>query len=262
MLRDGSSDSDPADGGKRGAAVKTWKRMVENLKLMKGMSFSQKLDHLWTYYRFHILGLVLFLVIAGAILHAAFGPHRETVFSVMLVDAGGDEAVVAETFDSFLSSLDLDEKTQAASYTTASVLGDNGVQSLQMLVMNVISGEVDAFFCRRDVANYLLKSGALCDLQEIMPQEVMAAWADRLIYVDAAALAKWTEASNEGDFTDADLLLESPEGLEQPVAVAFDVTEACVAAFGRSVDEGALYFAPSVTTVHEDVLVRFLNTLG
>ena len=235
--------------------------MVENLKLMKGMTFSQKLDHLWTYYRFHILGLVIFVVIAGSILHAAFGPHRDSVFSVMLVDAGGDEAVTAETFDTFIASLNLDPKTEEATWTTASVLGDSGVQALQMLVMNVISGEVDAFFCRPDITNYLLKSGALCDLNEIMPEEVLAAWSGRLIYVDAAALAAWTEASNAGDFSDADLLLLSPEGAGQPVPVAFDVTEACVAALSRPAEEGPLYFAPSVTTVHEENLIRFLETL-
>ena len=231
----------------------------EDLGKMKGMRAGEVVEHIWSYYRFHLLVLVISILIF--LLHAIAGPKVETVFSAILVDTGAGEEVTERLTSDFGAVLNLDERSQRVTFDTTSVLGDNAVTALQMLVMRVIAGEADVFLCNTDIVNYLLKSGALSDLAEILPEKTLEQWNGLLIYVDADALAAWTEANNAGDFQEVDLISDSPEGMSRPVPVGMDVTEACRTALGRAEDTGKLYCVASVTTTHPESIAGFLDYL-
>ena len=219
------------------------------------------MEHIWSYYRFHLLALVLCVLFAVFLLRAALGPRVETVFSAILVDTGAEDAAAERLAGDLGNALEIDPARQRVTVDAVSVLGDDPVRTLETLVLRIIAGEADVVVCHGEIANYLLKSGALSDLSEVLPPETLDRWADRALYVDAVALAEWTEASNAGDIRDVNLVFDSPEGMARPVAVALDVTEDCTALSLPEQGE-PLCCVVAVTTTHTESVARFLDYLG
>ena len=230
---------------------------------MKGMKPGQVVAHLWEYYRFHLLVLALVLFFAIGLGKAMFGKKPETVFSAVLVNVGGVEEEACQALETQLADLlELDPETQLVDLRTVTVMPDNALVSLQSLMLQVVSGETDLFLCTGDIANYLLKSGAVSDLGSVLSAETLDRYGDKLIYADAEELTAWTEASQSGSAPEVDLLHSTPEGLVQPVAVAIEMTEQWQAVLGGMRSDGPLYGAVAVTTDRQENLDRVLQWLA
>ncbi|MBR1658960.1 MAG: hypothetical protein IJ705_01415 [Oscillospiraceae bacterium] len=242
-----------------------WKKTKAELAKMRGMGFGEAVDYFFTYYKIHLLVFALGVFFLVLICQAFFGKRQELVFSAMLVNTGIPQETADAVGRAFFSREGLDGETQRvildAGITGAGGTGRADVAGLQKLLVSIAAGEVDAVLTGEDVTDYLLKGGALSDLQTVLGEEALGQYQNRLIYADAAALGAWVEANRAGTADSAPLISADPAGMAEPVPVGVDVTEACETVFGRPAEGGPLILSVAVTTRRQAECGRFLDYL-
>ncbi len=236
-------------------------KIKAEIRKMREMKPGEALDYFWTYYKLHLLFAAILIFFLVGVLQAAFGKKQETVFAALLVDTGVSQEAADSAAADFAAFLELDPETQRVTLDTSLTLAGGNVVSIQRLMVSVAAGELDAVLSNADATDYLLKSGDLADLREILPEETLSRCAGKLFYTDPEALSAWVEANRAGEAEDAVLLSKDPSGMANPAPVGIDVTEACAAAFDRPADYGEVIFTVAVTTGRQEEAAKFLDYL-
>ena len=228
---------------------------------IRGMSRQDARWYIWEYYKIHIMFLAIGIFFLVLIIQANFGHRQETVLAVYLVDTDITQEQ-AETANSvYMAKLALNPQDQQVVMDAGIQVEGGTVASLQKLLVSVAAKEVDVLLSDADITDYLMKGGALSDLSVVLPDEVLAQYRERLIYVDAAELSAWTESNRAGEAEAVVLLHQNPDGMTTPVPVAVDVTEGCEAFYGRPAEYGTVLFSVAVTTQHREASAEFLTDL-
>ena len=243
-----------------------WNKARAELAKMRRMPFGEAVDYFWTYYKIHVLFLAVCVFFLVLIFQAFSGAGQETALSAMLVNTGIPQSAADEAGRAYFAYAGLDAEKQRVSLD-AGVNGAGGtsredVAGLQKLLVSIAAGEVDVILSPPETADYLLKGGAISDLQAVLPEDVLALYRDQLRYADAAALSAWIEANRAGEADmEALLLSDDPAGMAQPVPVGVEVTDECRRVFGRPDAQGTLVLCVAVTTPRHDACGRFLEFL-
>ena len=150
------------------------------------MPFKGKLEHIWEYYRWHILITLVILWALGSWGYSAL-THQDPVLQVEMVNAYGNSDG-SEAFQEFL------EQQGISYYEDCVVIGRNiqmnseestrDVSAVQMLVCTVAAGEPDLIFWDSPEIIPVLNGGVLLDLREFLPEDLLRKYADRLVYAD------------------------------------------------------------------------------
>ena len=231
-------------------------------KKLRNMKPREAVSYLWSYYKIHLLLFALALFFLALIWQAYFGKKPEAVFSALLVDTGITQEAADAAARAYETYSGYDGENQVVALNAGISFRGGTVAEVQKLVLSIAAGEADAVLTDAVVADYLLKSGALADLQVILPEETLARCGGRLAYADAAALRDWSEARRNG-VTDDDTVLVSTEsgGMAEPVPVGVDVTAACEARLGRPAGGAPVILCAAVTTRRQEKIARFLAFL-
>ena len=237
------------------------KKLKAEIRKMRAMRPGEALDYFWTYYKIHLMFVAIAVFFLVLILQANHGKRTELVFSALLVDTGISQTAADRAAAAFSVALGLDPETQEARLDTSVAVKGGTVANLETLLLQVAAGEVDVLLTDPDLADYELKGGALADLQAALDAKTLNAWADRLVYADAAALRAWNEARKTGEAEEVFLLSADPAGMETPVPVAIDVTALCAAVFGRPAELGQVLFSVAITTRQQERAGEFLAFL-
>ena len=235
-------------------------KLKQEWQKIRGMKPQERRWYIWEYYKIHLMFLAILLFFVVLIIQANVVNRQETVLSVLLADLGVEQEKAAAFESDYAEQLALEPKRQKVSASVATIEGGR-VAELEKLIMGVAAGEHDALLCDEDITDYLLKAGALSDLEAVLPEELLARCEGRFLYVDADALAAWTEANRAGSAESVILLSGDPTGMSKPVAVGVDVTEGCVPVFSRPADFGTAIFSVAVTTRRQEAAAAFLTYL-
>ena len=227
---------------------------------IRGMKRRDALWYVWEYYKIHLMFLAIILFFVVLIIQANVVNRQETVLSVLLADVGVGQEEAAAFESAYAEKLALDPKRQKVSASVATIEGGR-VAELEKLIMGVAAGEDDVLLCDADITDYLLKAGALSDLEAVLPEELLARCEGRLLYVDADALSAWTEANRAGNAEAVILLSADPADMARPVAVGVDVTAGCEAVFERPAAFGTAILSVAVTTRRQEAAAAFLSYL-
>lgn len=235
-------------------------KIKSELNKIRGMKRKDALWYIWEYYKIHIMFLTIILFFIVLIIQANVVSRQETVLSVRLVDLGVEQENASAFVSAYAEKLALDPEKQKVNANVSTIEGGR-VAELEKLIMSVAAGEDDALLCDTDITDYMLKAGALSDLEAVLPEELLARCQGRLFYVDAEALAAWTEANRAGSAEQKILLSANSSGMSRPVAVGVDVTAGCEAVFGRPAEYGPVIISVSVTTRRQEAAAAFLAYL-
>lgn len=149
----------------------------------KAMPFKKKAEHIWEYYRWHILVTVVLVFALGSWIQGIV-THKEPVLQLEMINCYGNTPN-GEAFEDFLNQ-------QGVPYDPDAVLVGKNIQlngpdisitfgAAQMLACSIAAGEPDLIFWETDELMPALE-GALLDLREILPQELLDEYADSLVY--------------------------------------------------------------------------------
>lgn len=162
-------------------------------KKLSRLSFGGKLQYIFDYYKFWILGVVVLIglvwSVGSTILH-----NKPTGFYAMLLNAGGtdlsgqaDEAAGA----AFAEAAGLDDEKQKIIIDTSATFNPNDQSQFSMAQNAKIaalyqSHDIDAMVADPGVFTYYALNGSFVDLRDVLDDETLAAYeaAGQVYYID------------------------------------------------------------------------------
>ena len=162
-------------------------------KKLSRLSFGGKLQYIFDYYKFWILGVVVLIglvwSVGSTILH-----NKPTGFYAMLLNAGGtdlsgqaDEAAGA----AFAEAAGLDDEKQKIIVDTSATFNPNDQSQFSMAQNAKIaalyqSHDIDAMVADPGVFTYYALNGSFVDLRDVLDDETLAAYeaAGQVYYID------------------------------------------------------------------------------
>lgn len=162
-------------------------------KKLSRLSFGGKLQYIFDYYKFWILGVVVLIglvwSVGSTILH-----NKPTGFYAMLLNAGGtdlsgqaDEAAGA----AFAEAAGLDDEKQKIIVDTSATFNPNDQSQFSMAQNAKIaalyqSHDIDAMVADPGVFTYYALNGSFVDLRDVLDDETLAAYeaAGKVYYID------------------------------------------------------------------------------
>lgn len=184
----------------------------EKRKLSR-LSFGGKLQYIFDYYKFWILGVVVLIglvwSIGSTILH-----NKPTGFYAMLLNAGGtdlsgqaDEAAGA----AFAEAAGLDDEKQKIIVDTSATFNPNDQSQFSMAQNAKIaalyqSHDIDAMVADPGVFTYYALNGSFVDLRDVLDDETLAAYeaAGQVYYIDQH-LQELLDQTDYGDLEEMSL---------------------------------------------------------
>ena len=162
-------------------------------KKLSRLSFGGKLQYIFDYYKFWILGVVVLIglvwSVGSTILH-----NKPTGFYAMLLNAGGqdlsgqaDEAAG----EAFAEAAGLDDEKQKILVDTSATFNPNDQSQFSMAQNAKIaalyqSHDIDAMVADPGVFTYYALNGSFVDLRDVLDDETLAAYeaAGQVYYID------------------------------------------------------------------------------
>jgi len=141
---------------------------------LREMSFKEKLEHIWEYYKFIILGLVIFLVIIGSLINAWFiNPQPKTALFL----SWNTGYVLHEQLDELSEALTkrmVDEKdNEVVSVTQILTSTDDptiNMASQQRMIAMVAAGEIDVFILDSTMLVEYASNGLIVPMESILAE--------------------------------------------------------------------------------------------
>lgn len=212
---------------------KEWKKLGEDLK---PMTWSQRLDHLWTYYKEWLIVVALVAMFLSAGFTVLKAQTQETLVSGMMVNISISQQGYDYLSADYLEKLGGIEGKQKAEldYTNFSSLEDptsseDNYNSMLILLARVSGGMLDYMILDKFAMEYYIVQDVYLDLRDFFTEEEMAELGDRLI-----------TARQEGE--------------TEAWAVAVDITDLPFVQDNITVEENdRIYFALSGNTQRMDM---------
>ena len=182
-------------------------------KKLSRLSFGGKLQYIFDYYKFWILGVVVLIglvwSVGSTILH-----NKPTGFYAMLLNAGGtdlsgqaDEAAGA----AFAEAAGLDDEKQKIIVDTSATFNPNDQSQFSMAQNAKIaalyqSHDIDAMVADPGVFTYYALNGSFVDLRDVLDDETLAAYeaAGQVYYIDQH-LQELLDQTDYGDLEEMSL---------------------------------------------------------
>ena len=152
----------------------------------KAMSTSKKLGYVWDYYRFHILGIIVLVVIASSIIHH-YATLKKSALDMLFLNAHSidDEQTIYEDFLT-AQGYDLDDYEVRATTTLSFALEEGSYQNDYTATMTLsalfAAGDLDIFTAPHQIYNDFASVGYVADLRTIFTDEELEAFGDQIIY--------------------------------------------------------------------------------
>lgn len=147
---------------------------------LKPMTWAQRLDHIWSYYKYYMLFGGVILLVAVAFLSTFFINTREVVFSGVFINT--DITAEAQTYltDELLESMDGDPKTQMVDISYSLFEDMETVRELELnynrsmaVIAQIEAKSLDYMVMDMTALDYYATRDVFTDLREIIPEDVL-----------------------------------------------------------------------------------------
>ena len=178
-------------------SIEKWKASCERLvEEMKPMSFRQKVEHIWTYYKEHLFVIAMAVVVVIAIISSAINSNRQIMLSGMLCNVGmsmdGYNYLTEDFFeknggDSSVEDIFLSSQEFALPESMDQSQVDAAYVSAMSIISMVEAKKLDYMIITEDAFGYFLGHEIYMDLSEFLTPEEMEQWKGKVVYAQAEA---------------------------------------------------------------------------
>lgn len=165
---------------KREKVLPTWKELKEDLK---GMTFAEKADHLWTYYKIYLVGVLFLALIVIMGVSAYRNANKEIVVSGMIVNVQMTQEGYKYLTEDYAADLGCVEGKQtvellASNFTSLSdpSSSEDNTTAAQKLILQVATGTMDYALVDDIAINFYASQEVFSDLRDIFPADMIAAF--------------------------------------------------------------------------------------
>ncbi len=149
------------------------------------MTLNQKVEHIWEYYRFHILIIFAAVIVLGSVIFN-IAAYREPDLQVVMIDVLEQRESEQQGFDNFLDAYQYDKTDTVIDLNTSIKFATNAEASYisaQLLTATILAGDVDVFFWSDDGFSAYLEQGTLMDLSQVLSAQLLAQYEDSIVYM-------------------------------------------------------------------------------
>lgn len=136
---------------------------------MKNLSFKQRIEYLWDYYRFHALIVIFFIVFLGYFIFPLLAPPKNELLSIAIIDSTQVAKDNPQTLsDELVSLLEGNPQHDIVNIDTSGGTYDTSSSStikLSILLSSV--GENDIIICGKDLYEKYNSKGAFSNTYDI-----------------------------------------------------------------------------------------------
>ena len=154
---------------------------------IKSLSNKAKVQYIWDYYKFPILGTIVGVSIVIFLIHH-FVTYRDPLLNVIMTNCNDPYGVDESGFDEFMDKYGYSEDKNNYVSLTATLQFREGADYTEsynehyVLTTKVAAGNQDLFFGTGEVFLSYAEDGALIDLSMVLSEELLEKYKDNLIY--------------------------------------------------------------------------------
>ncbi len=149
-------------------------------KKLAQMTFGQKLEYIWEYYKFHIIVTLLIIGVIGWGVHHAM-TYVQYKFYGMIINSGQYDEKVQDQLHDILKMEKHDGVGITADLYTADYANMGGYGN--KLDIYVMAGQLDFAFTDKAGVEYLVNMGAVKDIKDTAPDSLLKKWdSEGLLY--------------------------------------------------------------------------------
>lgn len=152
------------------------KTLAGEKKKLSHMTFSQKIDYIFTYYKFHILGILLVIAIVIYIIHQRMTYVTYVLYGSIINSNTYNEAVEDEIEEAL--QMGKHEGVTIAAGLSGDVDNNAGAYYNQTDLL-VVAGQMDFAFTDEAGVQYLCNMGIPLDVTAELPTDLLDLWAGR-----------------------------------------------------------------------------------
>lgn len=185
---------------------------------LKPMTFKEKVDHLWTYYKGVVLGALVVALMITMVVTAYINGQKKIRVSGMLANVSMTQEGYNYLTKDYHKKLGLEEGKEVVELHSADfssladpTSGEDNQYAAQKLILQVASGDMDYAIVDKLAIDFYVHQDVFSDLRDVFPEEMMAEFAekDMLFYMLSVP-----------DDTDLDNLEIDPETADRiPIAI-------------------------------------------
>ena len=166
------------------------KQQLERAKL-KTMTFGEKADYIWTYYKAPILITAFILIsVIYTIYHFTMDNQESIMYSMVINANAADQTNGADLYDTFLAQQGYDAKNYKIERNTSIMLmktedgNYSDPQMLSVMYTLIMAGTVDHVLANEDTLLMLSENGYVMPLSNYMSEEEIAKYDEegRILY--------------------------------------------------------------------------------
>lgn len=157
------------------------KRHLEWEKI-KGMTWKQRIGHIWTYYKIHMAVLIGILLVIGVIGQMIYNSQFDTIFQAAILNGGmGDAQSMSEDFKAYLG--DDDKYHEIVLDSSMYFTGDESADMTSVMKLTTLIGaqELDAMICEQSQYDKYVDLDAFVPMDELLTQEQIQAYGDDVL---------------------------------------------------------------------------------
>lgn len=173
--------------GKRKGVTPTFKELMADLK---PMTFGQKLDHLWSYYKEYLLIIFLVGVAISIAVSSYTNAHKQYLFKGIMANISMTQEGYRYVTDDLLVRLGDGSKNQTVlfDYTNFTSLadptsGEDNYAATMVLISRVSAAQMDCALLDQLALEFYMTQGLFSDLHVFFTQEQLDALGENVIYV-------------------------------------------------------------------------------
>lgn len=173
-----------------GYAIPSRTPKSEKEKLQE-MSFRDKMWYIANYYKMHIIGVLLGILVISQVAHIMYlNTFEDALYCVYLNSVSIDPLNTAPLEEDFASTLNLTSKQSITSESLYASYGDSSGEmdyaTITKIVALIAAKELDVIIADEDNIKYHANMSACIDFETLLPADLLAVVKDRLYYaVDA-----------------------------------------------------------------------------
>lgn len=244
---------------------------------MKEMTFKEKWNYFWYYYKFHVIAIAAILIFGGNMIHDMVTAKDYIFNGIMLNSVYLDQESMENAFSEYAS---LDTENYNCFIDTTSTLSYDGsseydYSNFYKLVAQVQTGDLDVLVLDSQICYNFATNGMMSDLRNIFTQEELDAFEGNIYYIDYAEVKKMEalsdadpavqaayEEHNNATAKEAALEAEThrnPETMEEPVPIGIFIDKAPLIAKTYCYSELVPVFTFPATGQRVDTAKKYLE---
>lgn len=244
---------------------------------MKEMTFKEKWNYFWYYYKFHVIAIAAILILGGNMIHDMVTAKDYIFNGIMLNSVYLDQESMENAFSEYAS---LDTENYNCFIDTTSTLSYDGsseydYSNFYKLVAQVQTGDLDVLVLDSQICYNFATNGMMSDLRNIFTQEELDAFEGNIYYIDYAEVKKMEalsdadsavqaayEEHNNATAKEAALEAEThrnPETMEEPVPIGIFIDKAPLIAKTYCYSELVPVFTFPATGQRVDTAKKYLE---